>query len=280
MREYDGDGGSTLFVMNRFRPNGRTILRRHAAAAVITAAVAVGLLDPYACRQYSLAGASAEAAAPTRTISKSERARLLSAARRALALVPAPRGYALDRKSVRSEADGAAAWSAGRGAWAAPGTARAERIYEPPEGGENAPPVMEQRVYVNSAVEVPSGLASVGGPPRLFPLPGAAAIEVTTIGAEDPEPAPSEGGRVAMPVTPDQAASAITILRIVFADPMTERIYRSAASTGAVDAVDTRAKRPDEIQTLVVELYGGKRDVEALARRLPVAALRRLLDPR
>jgi hypothetical protein len=32
------------------------------------------------------------------------------------------------------------------------------------------------------------------------------------------------------------------------------------------------------VETLVVELYGGRRDVEAMARRIPVAALRRLLD--
>jgi len=249
----------------------------------------VGLLDPYACRQYSLNAAHiASAAAPvgdrqvmSRPIPKGERARLREAAQKALALLPAPRGFVLDRESYRVTVDETAAWDEAQATWSSPGTARAERAYEPSGSGANSPPTLEQRIYLNSEVELPSGLASEGGSPRLFPIQGATAVEVTTIGMEGSGAAGSEGGRVAMPVTPEQAASAITIIRVLVADPKTERIYRSAAAAGHItERLDRAAKRPGEVQSLMVELYGGKRDVEALARRLPVSALRRLLDPR
>jgi hypothetical protein len=273
-------------------------VKRHVAAAVITAAVAVGLLDPYACRQYSLHGAHAEpAAAPaasasalapadeqplaSRLIPKRERARLREAAEKALALLPVPRGYVLDPESNTFGVGETAPWDEARATWSSPGAASAERVYEPRKRGENAPPNLEQRVYVNSEVRMPSGLASEGTAPRPFPIQGAPAVGVTTICMEGAGAASSEGGRVAMPVTPDQAASAITIIRVLLADPKTERIYRSAAAVGGMpEGLDRAAKRPGAVQSLVIELYGGKRDVEALARRLPVAALRKLLDPR
>jgi hypothetical protein len=154
-------------------------------------------------------------------------------------------------------------------------------VYEPRKSGESAPPNLEQRVYVNSEVRMPSGLASEGTAPRLFPIPGASVVEVTTVGIEDSETASSMGGRIAMPVKPEQAASAITIIRVLLADPKTERIFRSAAAEGhRPEGLDRAAKRPGAVQSLVIELYGGKRDVEALARRLPIPALRKLLDPR
>ena len=84
-----------------------------------------------------------------------------------------------------------------------------------------------------------------------------------------------------MPVKPGQAASAVTIIRVLLANPKTERIFRAATATGhGPEGLARTAKRAGAVQSLVIELYGGKRDVEALARRLPISALRRLLDPR
>jgi hypothetical protein len=192
-----------------------------------------------------------------------------------------PRGYVLDPESNQFGVDEIAAWDEAHATWLRPGAASAERVYEPRKSGDNAPPNLEQRVYVNSEVAMPSGLASEGAAPRLFPIPGAAAVEVTTIGMEGSEAASSEGGRVAMPVAPGQAASAVTIIRVLLADPKTERIFRSATAVDHItQTVDRPVLRSGAVQSLVIELYGGKRDVEALARRLPVSALRRLLDPR
>jgi len=253
-------------------------VKRHAASALVTLAVAVGLLDPYACVQYS-AGSSLKR--PISPISKTEQTRLRDVARRGLGLIPAPRGYALDPTSVTAEADDSAPWDEARGSWAAPATARAERVFEAARGSDdNAPPAMEQRVFVNSAVEAPSGLASEGGTPRAFPVPGASAIEVTMIGAEDATPAPAEEGRIAMPVTPVKAASAVTIIRILLADPETERAFRATAGGSTPLPARSPPARPGAIRTLVVELYGGKRDVESLASYLPTTSLRRLLDRR
>jgi hypothetical protein len=132
---------------------------------------------------------------------------------------------------------------------------------------------------VNSEVTLPSGLASVGGTPRAFAVPGAVGVLVTTIGAEGQESGPGDGGRVALPVSPKQARSALTIVRVLIANPRAENVFRRAIAEGEVPVwSEPPPRRPGEVQSIMVELYGGKADVEALARRLPTAALRRLLD--
>jgi hypothetical protein len=65
----------------------------------------------------------------------------------------------------------------------------------------------------------------------------------------------------------------------VIADPSTERAFRAAAGLGSLTARPRKAPaRAGSVETLVIELYGGRRDVEAVARRIPAPALRRLLD--
>ncbi|MGE5178939.1 MAG: hypothetical protein ACM3PF_07610 [Bacteroidota bacterium] len=251
-------------------------MKRNLVALVVVVAVGIGLVDPYACVQYS-SGGSLKRAAPAR-----ERARVLAAARRALALLPAPRGHVLDASSITSQSDAEAAWEDGRGGWRAPVAARAERLYykgETPEGDEG-PPSFEQRVFVNSEIALPTGLESEGAPPRDFPMRGAAAVLVTTAGAEESaEGTPSPGGRLALPLPPGRAATAPAIVRVLLADPALERAFREAGATGRLTLPTRRPPaRAGTVETLVVELYGGRRDVEAMARRIPVAALRRLLD--
>jgi hypothetical protein len=243
-------------------------MRRKAFGALVAIAVGIGLVDLYACGPYSWGRALA------REVPARERARVLVAVRRALAMVPEPRGYELDEESVTSETERTAAWRESAGQWAAPVAARAERAFEPPDPDRgDAPPELEQRVFANSEVGPPSGLASETGALRVFPIAGAAALEATTAGMDE-----APGGRVALPAGPGQAVVALTIIRIVIADPSTERAFRAAAGSGSLTARPRRAPaRAGSVETLVIELYGGRRDVEALARRIPALALRRLL---
>ena len=251
-------------------------MKRHLVALVVVVAVGIGLVDPYACVQYS-AGGSLKRNAPA-----AERARVLSAARRAIALLPMPHGYSLDRASVTSEADRSGTWDDARGGWSAPLAARAERVYGPAGGdAADAPPSFEQRVFVNAEVALPTGLASEAGATRAFLVPGAAAALLTMAGTERAAPAgrESRGGRLALPLPPGRAAVAPAILRVLIADAALERAYRDAADSGRLARPARRPpSRAGTVETLIVELYGGRRDVEAMARRIPVAALRRLLD--
>lgn len=242
-------------------------MKRHALSLLIVTTVAIGLIDPYACVQHS-SGSPIQKDVPAR-----ERSRVRSVARRVLGLLPAPRGYALDPESVTSEASATAPWSPA-GTWAAPATARADRSYAPPDpDAPDAAPTLEQRVFVNAEVALPTGLASESGALREVAVPGAAAVEVLTAGVAE------EGGRLAMPLTPDQADRSLTIVRILLADAPTERAFRAAARSGEMRLAPRKPpSRAGRVETLVVELYGARGDVERLAKRLPVAALRRLLD--
>ena len=260
-------------------------MTKRIAAILIGLAAVIGLLDPFACRWYSMRASHASVTAvpanrlPSRPIPTSARAHLLDIAKRALALRPVPQGYALDRESVEATADEKALWTGT--AFVHPGTARADRALEPSLAGypDGTPPTLEQRVFVNTEVDMPTGLASEGGSPMAFDVSGAVAVEVTTIGAEGSESGAGDGGRVALPLTSAQKTTAITIIRVLLANSKTEKLFRTAISEGAMPPLDRPStKNPGEIQTLVIELYGGKADVESLARHLPVSQLRKLLD--
>jgi hypothetical protein len=256
------------------------------ALILIGLAAVIGLLDPFACRWYSMRSSLASVTAvpanrlPSHPLPSSARAHLLDTAKRALAMLPVPSGYLLDRESVEAKADEKAIWTGS--AFATPGTARADRALEPSLAGypDGTPPTLEQRVFVNTEVTLPAGLASVGGSPRPFNVPGAVGVLVTTItDTEDSESGGSDGGRVALPLTAAQKRTAITIVRVLLANSKTENLFRSAIPQGAMPAWQPPApKKPGEIQTLVIEIYGGKADVEAVAHRLPVTDLRKLLD--
>lgn len=261
-------------------------MTRRIAAVLVSLAAVIGLLDPFACRWYSMQASLAAVSAvpadrlPLRPLPKAARDRLLDTAKRALAMLPAPSGYALDRESVDAKVDEKAIWAGS--AFGTPGTARAECVYEPALAGYpgEVPPTLEQRVFVNSEVTLPAGLASVGGSPKPFDVPGAVGVVVTTItDTEDSETGSSEGGRVALPLTPAQKRTAITIVRVLLANSKTERLFRTAITEGAMPTWTPPApKKPGEIQTLVIEIYGGKADVEAAGKHLPVGELRKLLD--
>ena len=130
-------------------------------------------------------------------------------------------------------------------------------------------------MFVNDEVSLPTGLASVAGEPRPFAIRGAVAVLVTTAGVED---APAAEGRVALPVSPEGAANSLAIVRAVVASAPVERSFGAAARSGAMSAPPRRPPRSaGSVEAVVVELYGGRRDVETAPRRLPAAKLRALL---
>ena len=82
-----------------------------------------------------------------------------------------------------------------------------------------------------------------------------------------------------MPMTQESAARSITVLRVVIAGPETERVLRATLEGKAVERVARKpVDRADRVESVTVELYGAKRDVEGVARRLSAAKLRALLS--
>ncbi len=250
-------------------------MRRLPIVAAVLIAAGIGIIDPYACVQYGTGGAL------QRDISKKERDSLLRVALGARTLVPSPgAAYVLDRESDEASADAKAAWDDPAGKWMAPAAARAIRIYSPvhPDAAD-ALPTFEARIHVNEKAGMPHELASIFDAPRPFTIEGAVGIETPTVGATDIAPANgAEGGRVAMPMTAEQAARTITVLRIVLAGPEAERALRAASEGEPAEGVASRpVDRADRVESVTVELYGAKRDVERVALRLPMAKLRALL---
>jgi len=252
-------------------------MRRLSVVAAVLIAAGIGIVDPYACVQYSR-GAGIEREVPMR-----DRNALLRVAVRARNLVPAPgRRYVADPGSDEAKAEPKATWDDRTGKWTAPGIARATRSFPPANpDAPDAPPEFETRIFVNAEAGLPEALASVFGAPQPFAVKGAAAVEITTVGAEDVAP-PSdgaEGGRVAMPFTPETAANAITLIRVLVADAETERVLRDLSQGKSVErSARSPVARADRVESITVGLYGAKKDVERVARQLPLARLRTLLS--
>ena len=252
-------------------------MRRVSVVAAVLIAAGIGIVDPYACVQYSQ-GAGIE-----REVDMRDRNALLRVAVRARNLVPAPgRRYVADPASDEAKAEAKAKWDDRAGKWAAPGIARATRSFPPANpDAPDAPPEFEIRTFVNAEAGLPEALASVFGAPQPFAIKGAVAVEITTIGAEDVAPASggTEGGRVMMPMTPESKANAITLLRVLVADPETEGALRDLSQGKSVERSARRpVARADRVESITVGLYGAKQDVERVARRLPIAKLRALLS--
>ena len=251
---------------------------KRAAAALVWLAAVIGIMDPYACVQHSLGSTL------SRAIPQADRDRLVAAARRALALVPAPAGYTRDGGEANGASDETAEWNDALGRWAALGAARADRVYQP-RAASDGPPPLEIRALVNSGLGVPEGLASVGDSPRLISIRGAVAILVTTIGAgggeeEEPTVPAAEGGRVALPLSRTSRANSLAIVRILVSDPATEQAVRRSVTEGGASVVAAKpTSSAGAVHSVTIELYGGKAAVLKLARRIPVASLRNLLTP-
>jgi hypothetical protein len=253
-------------------------MKRLSIVAAVLVLVGIGIVDPYACVQYGTGGGL------ERDLSKKDRDSLLRVALRVRDLVPVPgAGYVADRESDEASADAKAPWDDPAGKWMAPGAARAIRIYPPTNpDAVDAPPTFEVRIHVNEEAGMPQALTSVFDATRPFAVDGAVAVEVPTVGTDDAVPAPesgSEGGRIAMPMSPESVAQSITIVRILVAGHETERALRAALEGKAPErAARKPVDRADRVESVTVELYGGKRDVEGVARRVPIAKLRAVLS--
>ena len=254
-------------------------MRRLPIVALVLMAAGIGIIDPYACVQYGTGGSL------QRDVSKKERDSLLRVALRARDLVPAPGSrYVLDRESDDASADAKASWDDPAGKWMTPGAARALRTYSPVDpDAANALPTFEVRAHVNEESAMPRTLASIFGDPRPFKIDGAVAVEISTVTTEDAEPAggsnESEGGRIAMPATPEAVANSITIVRMLVASAEGEATFRAASQGKPTPPVArTPVDRADRVESITVELYGAKRDVERAARLISTPKLRALLS--
>lgn len=154
--------------------------------------------------------------------------------------------------------------------------ASAERIYDRTDASDDEDRTLEVRVSVNGTKGLSTGLASVGGTPHPFTVAGAFALEQNLIGADD------SGGRVAIPVDPSQAERTVALLRIYIVPKALEERLRSMAKGSEdfppFDSSFVPSSKRANVRSLVVEIHGQKRDVEAYARRVHAADLRRRIE--
>jgi hypothetical protein len=231
---------------------------------------------------FARAGSAATASRPepvAKEIPESDRGHLAAAIERALHALPRPPApYATSPDDSTLEIDRRAYWDPDAKHWTAPARATAERVFSAPEVSASEPgavqsPSLEYRVFLNHEPELPEGLASEGDSPRAFPLPGSVAVEVTTITGGE------EGGRVALPVSPEAAAVSPTVIRVYIGSREMEKAVRVLLAGGNLaGSIFPAAARAGGVYSVVVELYGPKRTVESLATALDVPALRKLLS--
>ena len=159
-----------------------------------------------------------------------------------------------------------------------PVEASAERIYDRTDASDDEDRTLEIRVSINGTTGLSTGLASVGGTPKPFAVAGAFALEQTLIGVDDAEG--GSGSRVAMPVDESQAERTVALLRIyIVPKPLEDRLRAMVKGSNDLPAFDSSflpSSKRAVPRSLVVEIHGQKRDVEAYARRVHAADLRRL----
>jgi len=227
----------------------------------------------------SSVGASAGAPdPPMRPVPATAQDSLRKAIRDVIALVPDPGApYVLHPEESRSEVQGSAPFSRAGKRWTRPARASAERYYDVPNDAPGASPELREFLTPVEVTAELNGelrfvdLASEGGPPTLFPLANAAAVEIAAI-----VPGAVQGRSAAM--TPEQSEYRLTALTIVLGDALTERAVRRAVRTGsAPSAPPSETASAAEIRRISILLHGPKKYVEGVARKLPVQALRRFL---
>jgi hypothetical protein len=155
----------------------------------------------------------------------------------------------------------------------------AERIYDRTDASDDEDRTLEVRVSINGTKGLSTGLASVGGTPRPFAVEGAFALEQTIVGVDDGK---SGAGRVALPVDDAQADRTVALLRIyITPKALEQRLTTTAKGSEELPGFDSSflpSSKRAALRSLVVEIHGQKRDVEAYARRVRPADLRRRLE--
>jgi hypothetical protein len=161
-----------------------------------------------------------------------------------------------------------------------PVEASAERIYDRTDASDDEDRTLEIRVSINGTKGLSTGLASVGGTPGPFTIAGAFALEQTLIGVDDAEG--GSGSRVAMPVDKSLAERTVALLRIYIVPKVLEDRLRATAKGSddlpAFDSSFVPSSKRAVPRSLVVEIHGQKRDVEAYARRVNATDLRRRIQ--
>jgi hypothetical protein len=159
-----------------------------------------------------------------------------------------------------------------------PVEAAAERIYDRTDASDDEDRTLEIRVSINGTKGLSTGLASVGGTPKPFDVAGAFALEQTLIGVDDAEG--GSGSRVALPVDESQAERTVALLRIyIVPKGLEDRLRAMAKGSNDLPTFDSSfvpSSKRAVPRSLVLEIHGQKRDVEAYARRVHAADLRRL----
>jgi hypothetical protein len=159
-----------------------------------------------------------------------------------------------------------------------PVEAAAERIYDRTDASDDEDRTLEIRVSINGTKGLSTGLASVGGTPKPFDVAGAFALEQTLIGVDDAEG--GSGSRVALPVDESQAERTVALLRIyIVPKGLEDRLRAMAKGSNDLPIFDSSfvpSSKRAVPRSLVLEIHGQKRDVEAYARRVHAADLRRL----
>jgi len=160
-----------------------------------------------------------------------------------------------------------------------PISARADREYqvvgdETEESDEVHSRIFEVQVALNGTLGLTTGLATKSDKPHIVELQGAVAVEQTAIPTVDSTKVDSGD--------PDHAPEdPMTLLRIYVVDPDLEtHVRKLQKETGAFPGfgpTQVLADHPDELRSIVISYYGPKKDVDAIARKIDMAALRRLL---
>ncbi len=198
--------------------------------------------------------------------------RTLSKAFRALP-VPAKEFRAARASGSREIAPGTSAWAV---ATKAPAEAREARVYEKKIGaGEDAEVVgLEIRVYLNQERALPEPLGSEGGNLETFTHEGLPGMRASLAGIGS--------GRLALPLTPEEEADALTVVRLhvggAEAEPYLVEIAQGRQPVRT--PWDARpARKASEVRTIVVEFHGPRGEVERLVTATRAAPLRALLTP-
>ncbi len=221
--------------------------------------------------------AHAEAAKQGGSLPAAGRKALERTLSKALDALPAPgKAFHEDRASRSREiAPGTSAWAV---ATKAPAEARAVRVYEGKigtEAGDDAEVVgLEIRVYLNLERALPEPLGSEGGGLETFTHDGLPGMRASLAGV-----AP---GRLALPLTPEQEANSLTVVRLhVGAAEIEPYLLEIAQGRRPVRTPwdSTPALTPSEVRTIVVEFHGPRGEVDRLVKATQAAPLRALLTP-
>jgi len=133
---------------------------------------------------------------------------------------------------------------------------------------------LDIQIALNGTRGLTSGIATKSDKPHVVPMDGVVAVQQTSLPVVDSTKVQGDDPQ-------HQADEPMTLLRLYFVDPDLEaHVLKLQTETSAFPGfgpTQVLADHPDELRSIVISFYGPKRDVDALAKRIDVSALRRLL---